>query len=410
MRFGVDQELAAGDDGVARRDAGHDLDVVAEVGAERDLARLEAALCVAHDHDGALAGTDHGFRGQHQPLGRRPGDGHPQQHAGHQPAGAVVDLEAGLERARRGAHLRQDLLQLAFEGAARVGLQHGPDLLATHQMHRLCFGHFGHGPHRLEAGDAIERGPRRDRHAIAHAQLGDHAVCRRGQREPCLRGTGGEAASHHLVGNRQHAQPVSRSRHELGRRARSLQRDELVLRPDPVGREDGGQRLPLAHALHECTHREMLDVAGDARLHGHVAALVELHRTHRIERRRDRRAAYRGHAQAEALLHGRAHLHAAGGAIALAALRIDRHELHVHERRLAGFVETLARNHRVVPVENDGLGRRGGAARRRGARGHRAGRVGAADDERSCRHQHEGGGQGHDAEALHGAAPASIGR
>ena len=41
-------------------------------------------------------------------------------------AGLVVDLESGLERARRAADLGQDFLQLAFERLRRIGLQRSP--------------------------------------------------------------------------------------------------------------------------------------------------------------------------------------------------------------------------------------------------------------------------------------------
>ena len=116
------------------------------------------------------------------------------------------------------------------------------------------------------------------------------------------------------------------------------------------GAKDGREGLALAHSLHGRAHGELFHVARDACLDDGAQALVELHRAHGVERRRHIGALDGGCSQPEVLLHGDSRTHVDAGRAGL--VRIDRHQLHVHERRLARLVEALRRHHGVVPVED----------------------------------------------------------
>jgi hypothetical protein len=169
-------------------------------------------------------------------------------------------------------------------------------------------------------------------------------------------------------------------------------RKELFLRRDPLGHVQLGEYLALHDRIEHRAHVQLLDIAIRARRHDGDAALVPGHAADRVDARREAAAHDLGGAQAEVLLRARADAHACLRARAF--IRIDRHELHVHEWRLARLVEPRARHHRVVPVERLALAAGGG--RRRGhprlARG--AGRS--------------GGGRRHGHAALHAEAIGGV--
>ena len=74
-----------------------------------------------------VPGADDRLGRHDQPGRRRARDLQTQQHPGRQPAATVVDLEAGLQRARGRADLGQDFLQLVpVKRLRRVGLQRRP--------------------------------------------------------------------------------------------------------------------------------------------------------------------------------------------------------------------------------------------------------------------------------------------
>ena len=118
---------------------------------------------------------------------------------------------------------------------------------------------------------------------------------------------------------------------------------------------------------------EPLHVAGRARLHDGLVALVEGDAADGLDAAGQAARHDLGGTDAEVLLHPRADAHRA---FVGAGVGIHRDELHVHERRLAGLVELAARHHRVVPVQHPaavGGGVRPGRCGRRDGR-----RIGAA--------------------------------
>src|SRR5665811_1808002 len=100
-----------------------DLDIAAEVHAERHVAWLEPSLRVVKDDDGTPAGADDSFGRHHKALTPRAGDSQAQQHARREPSGLVVDLEPRLQRASCAADLGKDLFQFAFESLRGIGLK-----------------------------------------------------------------------------------------------------------------------------------------------------------------------------------------------------------------------------------------------------------------------------------------------
>ena len=221
----------------------------------------------------------------------------------------VVDLEARLERARRRAHLRQDLLQLAVEALAGIRLQRSLHLLPAGRV----------GP---PASPALPPRPRPSRgRRSGTASCPGTPPCLRGpparrrRRSPahcrvkraCAR-AGLLALPDERLGNRHGAQ-YGRGR---PRRSRATTPARLSASSSLCGASHSGANTeasacPLPDALHRCANVEALDVARHPRLHRHAQAFVELDRAHRVERRGDgRRFLTVGGADAQVLLNRRA--------------------------------------------------------------------------------------------------------
>ena len=105
----------------------------------------------------------------------------------------------------------------------------------------------------------------------------------------------------------------------------------------------------------------MLDITGNTGLNGDTQTLIELHRSNGVERRADVGSLDRRGPNAEVLLHRWTDF----DTCVIGIVRIDGHQLHVHEWRLARFVKAWSRHHGVMPVEDlalacGSLGFRGG--------------------------------------------------
>ncbi len=294
---------------------------------------------------------------------------------------------------------------MTLEGQRRVGLQCSLDPLAPHQPYGLGLRHFSHRPDTGQAGDAKQRHAGRHRHTLAHTQFRHHAVTGRAQREARLRGAQLLAVPDQRVRDRHRPHAVACRRHQPGRGACPLQRQQLGLRRQPLGGEDGGQCLALAYLLHRCAHSEPLHVACHAGLHGDAQALIELHCANRFEGRSHIGPRHHSGTDAQVLLHARADLDTG----VAPCVRVDGHQLHVHTRRFAGLVEARPRHHGVVPVQDLALVSRSGSCRGSTHGGHcrlgRATRVEAAGRQQDCRCRY--GGDAYC--ALHGAAPSTMG-
>jgi len=108
-----------------------------------------------------------------------------------------------------------------------------------------------------------------------------------------------------------------------------------------------------------------LDNAGNARLDDAHRTLIERDCARDTDCRGQRTGLSFGCAQAQVLYFARIDGYDTFGVASPA--RILGHELHVHERRFAGFIEVLVRHHRVVPIQSLLFGGR----QRTGSTGHR---------------------------------------
>ena len=120
------------------------------------------------------------------------------------------------------------------------------------------------------------------------------------------------------------------------------------MRRDPIGHVELCERLTLANGIERRAHVEPLEKAVAARLHERDVTFVVRGAADGLDDRAHRPLLHGCGAHAEVLLHAGADRYRA---IVAAAVRIDRCELHVHERRLARFVELRPGRHRVVPIE-----------------------------------------------------------
>ena len=107
--------------------------------------------------------------------------------------------------------------------------------------------------------------------------------------------------------------------------------------------------IALAHRIERRAHVQLLDESAGTRLDEHDRALVPVDVPDRGQLGRERPGPRLGGADAEVLDNAWADAH---GRLVAALVGVLRHELHIHEGRLAGLVELLLRKHRVVPVED----------------------------------------------------------
>ena len=188
-----------------------------------------------------------------------------------------------------------------------------------------------------------------------------------------LRGTAALQRAHLRQRHAERQQPLARRRQQAGI-TRAAHGDEFVLRRRPCGHPQLRQRLPGRDHIARRQRPHPLHEARGAALHHRHRALVQTDDTACFDVRAQRNALHRGQPHPQALGEDRIDLHAAlpGGRVR-SFVGVARHQFHVHERRLAGPLETLLRVHGVVPVQHLAPGARG-IARRAG----RSGRFGAA--------------------------------
>jgi hypothetical protein len=186
-------------------------------------------------------------------------------------------------------------------------------------------------------------------HALAHGKLDHDARDRRAQRDPRLRGAGRFDVTNLRVAHSRLAHALTRGIDEhIGAGAAHPEHGEkFLLHCDPCRHVELGERLAGAHVVERRAHVQFVDERARARLHDHLVALVVGDVAGGFDPRRHGAAHDLDRADAQVLPDPRARFDRA-----VARAFIDGHELHVHERRLAGLIETLARDHRVVPVEH----------------------------------------------------------
>ena len=126
------------------------------------------------------------------------------------------------------------------------------------------------------------------------------------------------------------------------------------MRGNPVGHVEVSQRLPFSDAVQRGAHVQAFDETRGARLHKGLVALVEGDVAHSRNLERQRSLCHFGCAHAQILLNARADRDLAcfTAVASVIALGIDRHQHHVHKRRLGGAVELIARHHRVLVVQH----------------------------------------------------------
>ena len=135
-------------------------------------------LSLAHDGDGALAGADDRLR-RAPPAARCCGAGDVQGAA----ASRASSRPARLSTSKRALSVRVALLtsgRISFSSPSKVcdgsACRLAFTLCPRRQPRRLRFRDLGDRPDRFQSGDAEQRHPGRDRHALAHAELGDDAA------------------------------------------------------------------------------------------------------------------------------------------------------------------------------------------------------------------------------------------
>ncbi|XHO06997.1 hypothetical protein ACEQUB_p00243 (plasmid) [Ralstonia syzygii] len=349
--FGIDQELAGGDDLLPGTQSRQDFHPAVGFTAGLDLGGHEAGLAGIDHDDAALAGADDRLGGDQQgflvlaavePYGR--------EHARHETLVLVGQHDADFDRARRRTHVRQDGVHLArcrFRHAGRRDLGRHPWRNGT----CLAFRYLGNDPDLAQIGQAEQRHARRHRHPVAHGHLCDQAIDRAGDAEARLQlaGTDDSADLTLRHAGLQHAR-LGRAG-QIGLTECLLVRDRQIffLGGDPVGRIQRHQCLAPADRLQRRTNRDVLHERTGTGLDDLHAALVHGDIARRLQHGAQASQPGLGRADTQVLSNA-----AVDGDAAAASLpvRVDRHELHVHERRLARLVETLARHHRVVPVQH----------------------------------------------------------
>ena len=370
-RLRIDQELAGQHNLVARLEALADFSGPAHLDTDLDVLLAELPVALGQHHEAALPRADHGFaRDQHGLRGPPARQHERREHARLQLCARIGHLDARAQGPRHRIHVGQDRAHTAGEHFTRVCGDARLNPAARHQPGRLRLRHFGADPDAREIDDAEQRRPRHDRHAFAHVEFGDHAGNGRTQRE----------AREHLavaldLGNvlRTHAEQRQALAGSVGERLRlwrglPAQQQVLLLRARPFGKEDLHQRRALGHRIERRTRMELLHKARAARLNQHNAALIPAYGADRLELRLQRARLRFRRADAEVLHDLRIDRHLALRAVT-ALVCVLGHQLHVHERRLAGLVEPLLRHHGVVPVKDLALARWGcGSWRRRSGR------------------------------------------
>ena len=126
-------------------------------------------------------------------------------------------------------------------------------------------------------------------------------------------------------------------------------RQKLLLRGNPVRHVELNQCLSFGDTIERGPHMQAFDVASGARLHNHLIALVVGDAAHGRYLWREHAFGDGCGAHTEILLDART-----DGDLALigVTLGVNRHQHHVHERRLGGLVKLVSGHHRVVVIQD----------------------------------------------------------
>ena len=171
-------------------------------------------------------------------------------------------------------------LTRSLQHAIRIGGGTRLDRRADAHEPGLRFRHVGGHPDGADAGELEQRHAGHHRHAVARADFPDDAGLRRGHGHARRRLAFALDARDLGVGHAEQAQALPRGVGKLrgaGLRAR-LQRQPFLLRREPLGNVEIGERLPRRDAVVLRAHVQLLDVALAARLHGDERALVDADR------------------------------------------------------------------------------------------------------------------------------------
>ncbi len=204
-------------------------------------------------------------------------------------------------------------------------------------------------PECVETGDAKQRRAGRHGFTLAHQHLADHAIVRGEQRQRA--GTAG------VAGQPERAQALARGipQRTRGRGLRRIQRACFSRGAAPLRRAHQREALAPAHGGKRRAHVHPFHKPFHPRRDHRFMPQVPGQRAGNRDVRFQAAGLHLAGADAQVLLHARIDSH-----LCLRRLvGVARHEIHVHERRLSGFVEALVRHHRVVPVEHLAMCRSG---------------------------------------------------
>ncbi len=349
--LGVEEELRGGDDPVTGRQAGAHLDETVTVGAELDGDGAKATVAQGEHHAVTVAGAYHGLRRhrQHRVAGGRFEDD-AGKHVRPQRAVGVGEAKAQAQGAGHRVQGRVDEIHAPTPLASGVVVRAHADRHAHADPVHLALEHLGLDPHAAEGPDRHERRPRLDVEALADVEFIHKAVMAGGEGHGLAHGPVGLDCPHQRSRYLQRRQPLPRGPRQVGVVAAQRQH-ELFLGVNQVRRVQRVERFAGAHGVTGGLNVELLDPAGDPRVHVGQAVLVPAHVAHRAQRRTQHAALDEGRTHAEVVLHGRRDSHRAGGVGAGALARlIDGHQVHAHGG-LARFVAAIGRIHGGHPVQ-----------------------------------------------------------
>ncbi len=301
-----------------------------------------------HD-ERTLAGPNDRLRGDEQCRPRSVAEIDRGEHARAQAPGSVGKFDPHGERPAFGGDAWEDRGDAAGKALARIGGEGRGRALARAKPagHRLR--HRGIEPHRTEPIHLGECLTARDRHPGPDAERLDRAAGRRRDRHHIMRSPAPLDCGDRSGGHAQQEQALT------GRASEAHITDPpdgqiFRLCARPFRHQYVGERGACPDHIARRARIDPLDEAASSRLDDGDVALVELDRTGRREARSRRARSRLRDAQAKRLRAAWVDRHA--GLAARRFVGIFGDKLHIHERRFARLVEMLARDHRIVPVED----------------------------------------------------------
>jgi hypothetical protein len=214
----------------------------------------------------------------------------------------------------------------------------------------LRFRNLGMHPHRFESVDTKQCRARHESRSLAHTQFREDSVDGRNESRAGIGPTLRLQLTNRAFRYAEDAEPLARgSANRLASSGLSIeQRQIFLLRFQPGRCHDLRQRLTPAHTRQRCFDAQARDVPLDASLHDLQPGFVECDAAYRRQLWSQCGFLDSAETDAQVLADDGTDLDCCPATLVC----VDRNEIHVHEGRLAGLVESCVRHHGVVPIEN----------------------------------------------------------